>query len=530
MGNHSDKSLDKAHRHWGRPLASYYDSIRETRTSFLAQRKNLGLGAAMTLRTKARSGIQKICELGERRGPVPPGYINVITLSVLESISKLVLLPRAVGDFAHPTLISGCIKLMASIQESGRVTPFAYEYGYLCFRIFKIAVDVCILNRSRLFTSATSNMVSEPLADPIMLLSRHTDQAIQIQMNLEKENRTDNPHGHRIEPPLDIAELPALLTILYEDRKAFSIAMMPSHSLGLAGTLFLLGKSLSNESSTTHNIMEMYCEVLWRYSNTSVWDKVATQLLTSHYREQAKSNWKPTFVDLEDSVTILRAANIAISPDDNRIPGPFDISAIPVLVGFAAPFVELGSEAFVPQFLDVTIGCMWNSLTSGKQSADSFIDSVRDIFYHISKILTSITLLFPFPDPIHKQVIKTSFRHDLFELTARLILMISPRSGNLYFLGDAHNFFSKFGKLVPKEDLEDTFGDYFPEWVKFADYFFSCLSVPGISKEDREFFTAVVRCWNAIGVAVGPFNTCALNVEKKRTVDPGVSLRASYHI
>ncbi|CAE6475568.1 unnamed protein product [Rhizoctonia solani] len=503
MGNHSNNPLANTHPYWGRPLAYYHDSVYESGALFLEQKRVLGVSSIVALRTKARSGIRKICDLGERRGAVPPGYTKVITLSVLESISKLAFFPKVLMDFAHPALVTGCIKLMETVQKSGRITPFNYEYGYLCFRILTIATCVCLLDRSKLLTIATSNMISEPLVDPTILLFQHVDRTVQIQINSEEQSQVDINQGHRIDPPLNIAELPSLLKILYDDRKAFSMAIMPKHSLGLAGIMFLLGQCLSNEVRTTHTTVETYCEVLWRYSNACAWDKVATQRLTNRYREQAKSTWKPTFVDLEDCVTILRAANIALSPDDKRIPGPFNISAIPVLVGFATPFIEPGAEEFLPPFLDATIATMWNGLVGGQQSVDNFVDSVRDIFYHISKILTYIARMFSFTDPIHKQVIETCFRHDLFELTARLILMISPRSGNLYFFGDAHNFFTKFGKLVPREDLQDAFGSYFPEWIKFADYFFSCLSIDGISKEDHYFFTSAVRCWNAIGLAIG---------------------------
>ncbi|CAE6507579.1 unnamed protein product [Rhizoctonia solani] len=504
MGNHSKNPHASAHPCWGRPLALYYSSAYDSGNTLLDQKMNHSVTSAVALRTKARTGIQKICDLGERRGALPPGYTKFVSLSMLESISKLVLLPKALADFAHPTLVSGCIKLMSTIQELGRISPFSYEYGDLCFRILVIALGVCLLERSKLLNSAISNMISEPLANPIMLLTKHVEHLVQIQFHAEEQILSGNgDQEYRIDPLLGIVELPVLLEILYDDRKAFSIALMHTNTLGLAGVMLSLGRCLDKETRATYTIVEMYCEVLWRYSNASAWDKVATQLLTNRYREEAKSTWKPTFVDLEDCVTIIRASDMALAPDDHRIPGPFDVSAIPVIVGFATPLIEPGSEDFIPPLLDATLSCMWNAIAGGQQPLGKLVDAVRDTFYHISKILSCAARQFSSTEPIHKQIIGASFRNDLFDLTAHLILVIAPRSGNSYFFGDAQNLFSRFCKLIPREELQDVFGDHFPEWLKYADYFFSCMSAFEFSKEDRDFFAEAVRCWNAIGVGLG---------------------------
>ncbi|KAL5637383.1 hypothetical protein ACGC1H_003974 [Rhizoctonia solani] len=504
MGNHSKNPHADAHPCWGRPLARYYTTVYDLGPSFSEQKRSLDVSAVVALRTKARNSIQKICDLGERHGTLPPGYPKLITLNMLEAVSKLILFPKALSGCARPELVSGCIKLMKTVQESGKISPFSYEYGYLCFRIATITMGLCLLERSNLLDLAISNMIAEPLTDPVMLLSKHVEKAVQIQVHEENQNlRYDSHREHHTRLLLGIAELPALLEVLYDDRKAFSIALMHTNTLGLSGVMLLLGRCLANETCGTYTIVEIYCEVLWRYSNFSAWDKAGTQLLTDRYREKAKSTWKPTFVDLEDCVTILRASNIALALDDHRIPGPFDISAIPVLVGFATPFIEPGSEAFLPLFLDTTISCMWNAIDGGLQTLDRLVDAVRDTFYHISKILTCVARLFSFTNPIHKQIIEVIFRNDLFELTATLIIMITQRSSNSYFFGDIQNLFGKLAKLVSREALQDTFGDYFPGWLKYANYFFSCLSALELSKEHHDFYTEAVRRWNAIGVGLG---------------------------
>ncbi|CAE6436784.1 unnamed protein product [Rhizoctonia solani] len=492
MGNHSDNSHANTHPRWGRSLAQYYSSVYDSGPNFLEQKKNLGIDNAVALRTRARNGIQKIRGLGERHDPLPPGHTKLIPLNTLESISKLILFPKALVNFSHPTLVGGCIKLMATVKESGKTSPFSYEYGYLCFRILTIAMGVCILDKSNLLNGAVSNMISEPLADPIMLLSKHVENVVQIQLHQEERGLIDYTYQtHRIDSLLGILELPSLLEILYDDRKAFSIALMHTNSLGLSGLMLLLGRCLANAKRATYSAVEMYCEVLWRYSNASAWDKLATQSLTNRYREEAKSTWKPTFIDLEDCVTILVASEIALAPHDHRIPGPFDISAVPVLMGFATPFIEPGSENFLPPFLDATMNCMWNAISSGRQSPEKLVDAVRDIFYHISKILSYAGRLFSFDNPVHKKVIAASFGKDLLELTAHMIMVITPRSGDSYFFGDAQNLFAKFSNLIPREDLQDTFADYFPQWLKYANYFFSCGSSFEFPKEDRGFFTEV---------------------------------------
>ncbi|CAE6413022.1 unnamed protein product [Rhizoctonia solani] len=368
-----------------------------------------------------------------------------------------------------------------------------------------------------------------------MLLSKYVEQAVQIQMHKEDQSLMYDDHrGQRTNLLLGIAELPTLLEMLYDDRKAFSMALMHTNTLGLAGVMLLLEQGLANETRVTYTVVERYCEVLWRYSNFSAWDKAATQLLTDRYRERAKSTWKPTFVDFEDSVTILRASDIALALGDNRIPGPFDISAIPVLMGFAIPFIEPGSEAFLPLFLNTTINCMWNATDGGQRSLGRLVDAVRDIFHHISKILACVARRFSFTDSIHKQIIKAIFRKDLFELTAALIMILTPRSGNSYFFGDAQNLFGKLAKLVPKEDLQDIFGDYFPRWLKYANYFFSCVSALELSEEHHDFFTEAglyitVDIQDALILASPKFlSMCVLVAGKGGTVGIGVNLQTGW--
>ncbi|CAE7054602.1 unnamed protein product [Rhizoctonia solani] len=498
MGNHSITSHANARAGWGRPLVHYYNRVYDTGPTFLEHRKNLGVKDAVELCTKARTGMQKICDLGERRGILPPGFPKFITLNMLGSISKLVLLPKALSDFTRPALVSGCIKLMATVQESGRISPFSYEYGYLCFRIMVISIGVRLLERSGRLSLVVANMISEPRVDPIIILSRHVEQAVQIQAGEFLGSVNDINWANPMDLLLGIAELPALLEILYTDRKAFSIALMHTNTLGLAGVMLLLGRCLANETLVTYSVVEMYCEVLWRYSNAAAWDKMATQILIDRYREKARSTWKPTFVDLEDCVTILRASEISLSPENYRIPGPFDISAIPVIMGFATPLVEPGSRAFLPLFMDTIVSCMWNAVVGGQQSLDRLVDAVKDIFCQLSKILSCVSQQFSYTDPIHKQIIEASFRNDLLELTVSVLVVIAPRSGNSCFYGDSQNLFSNFAKLIPRDELPDTFGKYFPEWFKF----FTSVSALEIS-EDHGSFTEAFHCWNAIGMELG---------------------------
>lgn len=107
-------AMPQSHPRWGRPLDQYaisygHDSAKQRAT----------LDSATVI--KAHKAINQICKLGGHPNQVNQNNeANQITLSTLESVLKLALSPANFRDFACPPLVSGCIKLMAMVKQSGK--------------------------------------------------------------------------------------------------------------------------------------------------------------------------------------------------------------------------------------------------------------------------------------------------------------------------------------------------------------------------------------------------------------------------
>lgn len=100
---------------WGRPLEKYAYSY----TIHSSQELSLHTGSEMWLRITAEGSIDKISQLAGRESAADLRETSQITLKTLESVLMLTLSPDIFRDFACPSLISGCIKLMPTVQVSG---------------------------------------------------------------------------------------------------------------------------------------------------------------------------------------------------------------------------------------------------------------------------------------------------------------------------------------------------------------------------------------------------------------------------
>jgi hypothetical protein len=261
---------DQVHPRWGRPLDQYaisydFDAAR--------QRGTLNLD----LEIEALKAVQKIGRLaGEAPNANQSNSANEVTLSTLKSLLRLSLDPRTLLHFADLSLISGCIKLLGMVKSSGKssvscpwypssiripyltsLKPFRYEYGYLCFRIFVIALGVCLLKRSDNLDATTTKMITDSNAKVLVELSGRVSRVIQDVM--EETIGGDlgdcdwilgwfkSPHHPQQIPLASRSDASLLLSLLWEDRTLFLKTFMSTYSPGLSGVIFLLWRYLSYE-------------------------------------------------------------------------------------------------------------------------------------------------------------------------------------------------------------------------------------------------------------------------------------------
>jgi hypothetical protein len=115
--NYTTKPMAQVHPLWGRPLDQYVSSY-----GLDAAKERAGWNSELEInqRYKAREVILKICQLaGEGKVVDYNNREDLVTLPMLKSILKLSQSPNTFDEFELPPLVSGCIKLMASVQSSG---------------------------------------------------------------------------------------------------------------------------------------------------------------------------------------------------------------------------------------------------------------------------------------------------------------------------------------------------------------------------------------------------------------------------
>ncbi|KAF8747876.1 hypothetical protein RHS01_11229 [Rhizoctonia solani] len=102
---------------WGRPMETYVQSYDH---DCFKKTASLDTGADLDLRNRARTAITGICELVSMKESDGDKLAAQITLSMLQSIIDLTLLPGGLVELGYPDLVGGCIKLMGTVKLSGK--------------------------------------------------------------------------------------------------------------------------------------------------------------------------------------------------------------------------------------------------------------------------------------------------------------------------------------------------------------------------------------------------------------------------
>ncbi|CAE6447459.1 hypothetical protein ACGC1H_002415 [Rhizoctonia solani] len=171
---------NQIHPWWGQRSEQY---VHSWGSDSFRKRANWDARAESEIRNHARTAISKVCNLGlpEEAEDGSPS----ITLSMLRPIAGLALSPETFAELGYPKLVDGCLRLMRTVALS-KFKLFEYEYGYICFRIMTIALDVCCLQRAKRFDSAIARMRAEPETEMLSVLSQ---EASQLALNLLSDKK-----------------------------------------------------------------------------------------------------------------------------------------------------------------------------------------------------------------------------------------------------------------------------------------------------------------------------------------------------
>ncbi|KEP49256.1 hypothetical protein V565_104380 [Rhizoctonia solani 123E] len=358
-------SSNVLHPRWGRPLSLYPESYTNIA---LADRLKVPVKAAdrVASRTIALTAIEEICTLNESTLE-PDTYNNIvenITLLKLESILQLTRFPDEYENLALPMLVAGCTRLLSCVAPS----PFACEYGYLCFRTLIFALNMCLLKHGEDWDEILDLMKS---MSPSQRLTHFWDQCAHItfQENLHyyaANNMTQDTHdahrGRWCIPHFDFGKLDELVSVLDSDRKNFLVALRDTGSLGLSTLCFITRKHIETKKcdmSNTEYIEKAllpYCRVFYRYQ-VALPDFIPERFISRHISSaDMKSLQDESFIDIDDSRNILRAYIDSVqSPGElmarDRIP-----------LNFFMPHVVPGCEDLIPDMFEATIRFLWNNI------------------------------------------------------------------------------------------------------------------------------------------------------------------------
>ncbi|KAF8749050.1 Lactonase, 7-bladed beta-propeller [Rhizoctonia solani] len=359
-------AMSSVHPRWGRPLDDYVGSY-----DLAAAKKRIDITS--TMKAEAEESISQVVRLaGPSQYPDPEGT-KVVTLQVLESILNLSMCPQTYHYFADPPLISGCLKLMGTVEADDRMSPFSYEYGYLCFKIIVLAIGTNILLRTENLDMTIANMESDTNTELILILSGHVSRAIKSEIEI----------GNAGQPVV-----------------------------GFLAGIFV-------ESLPSENLAIPFCEILWRYFLVATTDQLESLVyINNDVQLSSKADqWTDSskHVTLDDLRIVLQAYTGRMSLVDSPTYLSFEINAILVLLNFVTQIMQPGVEFLLPPLIGNTLDRIWEIINNKKEDDQETIIGIGRVFGLIGRYAVL-------------DLVETLAGRDLPDMVARAMIVLEPYS------------------------------------------------------------------------------------------------------
>ncbi|EUC58864.1 hypothetical protein RSOL_282310, partial [Rhizoctonia solani AG-3 Rhs1AP] len=202
--------------------------------------------------------LERISQLPTEPDPLPD-----IDLSTLRCATALALDMTTIRHFANPSIMSGCVKLLKAAVgqhgEFGSESPLSYEYGALCFSIFTVCLDICLLERLNQVDEAMAVGERIPEVPAFGALSIKTAYEVHKQLTiLENGGDCDWIFGWssgtqpKCTPLLAPSDASDLMSILWNDRWYLLTIS------GLSNLLFLLTRHVFHERQVSGDLDPKY--------------------------------------------------------------------------------------------------------------------------------------------------------------------------------------------------------------------------------------------------------------------------------
>ncbi|KAG8709217.1 hypothetical protein FRC08_018478 [Ceratobasidium sp. 394] len=473
------------------------------------------------------AGLQAMQEISQLATEVPQvKSTNDIHISTLESALLLSRDPATIRHLTNPPVISGCIRLMKTVidKSSNRVaSPFAYEYGYLCFKLLVAALNICLLERwSKVEEALTlsDRFLGAAAHIPFwIILAREVDSQFDV---IKAGGDCDWVLGwsasiqHLQQTPLLLrSDILGLLDLLWDGRKHLLLALVPytPPSFGLSGLLFLLSRFVSRERNL-HNNPD------WKVLNARVHEIALRYLLVaSEYQREAIlrvvhvtkniDTWteSPKHIDVQDSRLIMTAFIHALSGGDKSL---LLTEAPYMMLRLVSLATDAATQDLIPEVIRLTIEYDWLRLldTSNRDNVEVVIRYLFGSMYAL--ICPGHNRPFAVTPSIRSQIINTMHTSDFLDLTARAIISLKPAQSSseakLHHetFGGLAYFFDGLAKAVPESELECCFRGYIADWWKFNHQLIIEYCMPAVpSKSHQEHYDLCMEVWIQIAQFLG---------------------------
>ncbi|CAE6454419.1 unnamed protein product [Rhizoctonia solani] len=376
--------INSVHSHWGASLENYatlYSQTSDFNRSFVEDQTLFS--------SSARDGIAVITQAADEEDETEVELLaSKLALSMLRSIMILSSSRLGILYFAHPGLTHGCIKLMKTIKVDGFVTPFSYEYGYLCFNIAKMSLGVCLVEKldSDLMEHMRANFMSK---DNPSILTEYLCQLALDRMQSQSGAHLDlhsifgwggsSVNGGGSGLVISKSEAFELMDIIGADRKAFMMVLSSSYTPGVSMILLLLWQltvqeDFSTESTFQSDILETYLDLMWRIALSATacdWPMVALVVSASGVHMK---RLRGKTVDTEDSRTILKAYIRGIPLVDGSTYRHTALKLNPNSPYFIRQNILPGTEDLCPALVETLLDRTWE-ITSWEEALEEKIDA-----------------------------------------------------------------------------------------------------------------------------------------------------------
>ncbi|CAE7168913.1 unnamed protein product [Rhizoctonia solani] len=388
--------------------------------------------------------IRKVCKLGGEADVIIMQDADRVTISTLNTILKLSQSPLYLRHFESTPLISGCIKLMASVAIPNNSSLFSYEYGYLCFKVLTIAIGVCLLARSHKLTPVIEQMMADQNTPMLQLFSIEVSQLVKEEIE-DADNNTiacdwllgwAKAPERAQEPPLASRyDIITLSKILFDDCKSFMKAWSSTFSPGLSGVVFLLwryvhNKCIVNTSPRPEAKLIPLCEIIWRCMIMATKDEViplmymfntvqsaGVRMWEKHCRTPAGRS------DVEDFRTILELFLMRLAPTNPERYSKFGFAEMAAVIPFVAGRVR-GCEDLFPKLFKMAFDRAIEAHDIQEFDDINLICATGGTLVYLGNCLQMVENSLPYKPEILMQLVTILAENKVFELVARTVVIL----------------------------------------------------------------------------------------------------------